>query len=149
MWFHVLQLCLSFSLTLHWWAVFIFVQFCDLSLFTSTKWATTSYFLWGQCLFHWDKHQQTKPSGALFLWNQCRFCWEHTNKQNDYHIKIKGHLDTRWQDWFDGLTITLTNDGDTILSGVIVDQAALHGVFKKVSNLGLTIISVNPQTKGE
>ena len=74
---------------------------------------------------------------------------EHTNKQSDYHIKIKGHLDTRWQDWFDGLTITLTNDGDTILSGVIVDQAALHGVLKKIGNLGLTIISVNPQTKGE
>jgi hypothetical protein len=74
---------------------------------------------------------------------------EHTNKQSNYHIKIKGHLDTRWQDWFDGLTITLTDDGNTILCGEVKDQAALHGVFKKVSNLGLTIISVNPQTKGE
>ena len=74
---------------------------------------------------------------------------EHTNKQSNYHIKIKGHLDARWQDWFDGLTITLTDDGNTILCGEVKDQAALHGVFKKVSNLGLTIISVNPQTKGE
>lgn len=73
---------------------------------------------------------------------------EHTNKQSNYHIKIKGQLDTRWQDWFDGLTITLTDDGNTILCGEVKDQAALHGVFKKVSNLGLTIISVNPQ-KGE
>ncbi|MCB9420211.1 MAG: hypothetical protein H6667_10415 [Ardenticatenaceae bacterium] len=74
---------------------------------------------------------------------------EHTNKQSNYHIKIKGHLDARWQDWFDGLTITLTDDGNTLLCGEVKDQAALHGVFKKVSNLGLTIISVNPQTKGE
>ena len=74
---------------------------------------------------------------------------ERTNKQSNYHIKIKGHLDPCWQDWFDGLTITLTDDGNTILCGEVKDQAALHGVFKKVSNLGLTIISVNPQTKGE
>ena len=71
------------------------------------------------------------------------------SEQSNYHIKIKGHLDTRWQDWFDGLTLTLTDDGNTLLCGEVKDQAALHGVFKKVSNLGLTIISVNPQTKGE
>lgn len=71
------------------------------------------------------------------------------SEQSNYHIKIKGHLDTRWQDWFDGLTITLTDDGNTLLCGEVQDQAALHGVFKKVSNLGLTIISVNPETKGE
>jgi len=72
-----------------------------------------------------------------------------TNEHIRYHIKIKDHLDTRWQDWFDGLTITLTDDGDTILSGVIVDQAALHGILKKIRNLGLTIISINPEAKGE
>lgn len=71
------------------------------------------------------------------------------SEQSNYHIKIKGHLDTRWQDWFDGLTLTLTDDGNTLLCGEVKDQAALHGVFKKVSNLGLTIISVNPETKGE
>ena len=70
---------------------------------------------------------------------------EHTNQQNVYHIRIKGHLDAHWQDWFDGLAITLTDDGDTILNGVIVDQAALHGLFRKICNLGLTIISVNRQ----
>ena len=68
------------------------------------------------------------------------------NEHTIYHIKIKGHLDARWQEWFDDLTITLTDDNDTILSGVIVDQAALHGVLKKISNLGLTLISVNPQS---
>ncbi|MCA9946253.1 MAG: hypothetical protein KC449_22370 [Anaerolineales bacterium] len=71
---------------------------------------------------------------------------KHTGKQSNYHIKIKGHLNARWEDWFEGLIITLTDDGDTILSGVIVDQAALHGVLKKISNLGLTLISVNPQS---
>ena len=70
------------------------------------------------------------------------------NEQIHYHIKIKGHLDTSWQDWFNGLTITLTDDGDTILSGVIVDQAALHGLLNKIRNLGLTIISINPQAEG-
>lgn len=70
---------------------------------------------------------------------------EHTNKQSGYHIKIKGHLDSRWQEWFDGLTITSTADGHTLLSGSIHDQAALHGVLKKINNLGLTLISINPQ----
>ena len=72
-----------------------------------------------------------------------------TNEDTLYHIQIEGHLDTRWQDWFDGLTITLTEKGDTILGGVIVDQAALYGVLKKINKLGLTLISVNPQSKGE
>jgi hypothetical protein len=70
------------------------------------------------------------------------------NEHIHYHIKIKDHLDTHWQEWLDGLTITLTDDGNTILSGVIVDQSALHSVLKKIRNLGLTIISVNPQEKG-
>ncbi len=70
-----------------------------------------------------------------------------TNENTQYHIKIKGHLDARWQDWFDGFTISLTDDGNTILSGVVADQAALHGVFKKIRNLGLTLISVHSQTK--
>lgn len=69
---------------------------------------------------------------------------EHADKQNQYHIKIEGHLDGRWQTWFEGFTITRTAGGHTILSGTIRDQAALHGVFKKINNLGLTLISVNP-----
>ena len=71
------------------------------------------------------------------------------NENIHYLIKIKNQLDTRWQDWFDGLTITMTDGGNTILSGVIVDQAALHSVLKKIPDLGLTIISVNQQEKGE
>ncbi len=64
-----------------------------------------------------------------------------------YEIKIKGHVDSQWQEWFDGLTITLTDDGNTILCGLITDQAALHGVLKKINNLGLRLISVNPKSE--
>ncbi len=60
-----------------------------------------------------------------------------------FEIRLKGHLDTRWASWFDGLTITLTEDGDTVLSGPVVDQAALHGLLKKVRDLGMPLHSVN------
>ena len=57
-------------------------------------------------------------------------------------IRIKGHLDDRWADWFDGLTITLEDNGHTLLTGHGVDQAALHGLLKKVRDLGLPLVSV-------
>jgi len=60
-----------------------------------------------------------------------------------YEICIKGHLDDRWADWFGGLTITLEDNGDTLLTGPVVDQAALHGLLKKVRDLGMPLISVN------
>ena len=60
-----------------------------------------------------------------------------------YEIRIKGHLGRQWTDWFGGLTITLEEDGDTLLTGPVVDQAALHGLLKKVRDLGLPLLSVN------
>jgi hypothetical protein len=60
-----------------------------------------------------------------------------------YQIRIEGHLDQHWTDWFDGLTITLESNGDTLLTGPVVDQAALHGLLKKVRDLGMPLISVN------
>jgi len=60
-----------------------------------------------------------------------------------YEIRIKGHLGHPWADWFDGLTITLEDNGNTLLTGPVVDQAALHGLLKKVRDLGLPLISVN------
>jgi len=59
-----------------------------------------------------------------------------------YEIRIKGHLAERWTGWFEGLTITLEEDGDTLLAGPVIDQAALHGLLKKVRDLGLPLISV-------
>jgi hypothetical protein len=61
-----------------------------------------------------------------------------------YQIRIKGHLDEQWADWFGGLTITLEEDGDTLLTGPVIDQAALFGLLRKVSDLGMPLLSVNP-----
>ena len=60
-----------------------------------------------------------------------------------YQIRIKGHLVQQWTDWFEGLIITLEEDGDTLLTGPVIDQAALHGLLKKVRDLGLPLLSVN------
>jgi hypothetical protein len=60
----------------------------------------------------------------------------------DYEIRLKGHLGNEWTDWFAGLTITLEDDGETILSGPVADQAALHGLLRKVRDLGMPLLSV-------
>ena len=60
-----------------------------------------------------------------------------------YKIRIKGHLDDGWTAWFGGLTVTLEENGDTLLTGPVVDQTALHGLLRKVRDLGLPLVSVN------
>ena len=65
------------------------------------------------------------------------------NQPMVYQIRIKSHLGTQWAEWFEGLTITLEEDGNTLLTGTAVDQAALHGILKKVRDLGMPLISVN------
>ena len=65
-----------------------------------------------------------------------------------YQIRIKGHLGSQWTDWFEGLTITLEGDGDTLLTGPVIDQAALHGLLKKVRDLGMPLVSVSPLEPG-
>jgi len=60
-----------------------------------------------------------------------------------YEIRVKGHLDESWSEWFDGLTITNLESGETVLRGEIVDQAALHGVLSKVRDLNLPLIAVS------
>jgi hypothetical protein len=61
-----------------------------------------------------------------------------------YEIRLKGHLDARWTAWFDGLSLTNTSDGSTVISGPVVDQAALHGLLQKVRDIGLPLVSVTP-----
>ena len=65
-----------------------------------------------------------------------------------YQIRIQGHLGRQWTDWFGGLTITLEDNGETLLTGLVVDQAALHGVLRKVRDVGMPLISVNSITPG-
>ena len=74
---------------------------------------------------------------------------EKHNQQQCYVIRLKGHLDDRWADWLGDVTITLEKDGDTLLTGLVVDQAALHGLLKKVRDIGLPLVSVNPIEPGQ
>ena len=66
-----------------------------------------------------------------------------------YEIRLQGQLDARWASWFDGMTITLTEDGDTLLIGPVADQAALHGLLKKVRDLGIPLRSVSQIIPGQ
>jgi hypothetical protein len=72
---------------------------------------------------------------------------DNTNCHMSYEIIVKGQLDVHWQAWFGDLNISPTEDGNTILSGMIADQAALYGILKRINNLGLRLVSVNSQTK--
>ncbi len=74
-----------------------------------------------------------------------------SNQPNDrlggsgqYEIHVKGHLAARWDGWFDGFTLSRTEDGTTVISGFVVDQAALHGALRKVADLGVPLICVTP-----
>jgi hypothetical protein len=64
-------------------------------------------------------------------------------KEKIYEIRLEGHLEARWAKWFDGLVITADEKGNTLLSGPVADQAALHGLLKKVRDLGIPLISLN------
>ena len=68
----------------------------------------------------------------------------HANQPMVYQIRLKGHLHPQWSDWFEGLTIALEDNGDTLLTGEVIDQAALHGILKKIRDLGMPLLSVNP-----
>lgn len=72
-----------------------------------------------------DNHQKTDPNPPMV-----------------YQIRVKGHLGQQWANWFDGVTIKLEKNGDTLLTSSEIDQAALHGLLRKVRDLGLPLISV-------
>jgi len=66
-----------------------------------------------------------------------------------YQIRIKGQLGRQWTDWFEGLTLTLEDNGEMLLTGPVIDQAALHGVLRKVRDLGMPLLSVFRVTRGQ
>lgn len=66
-----------------------------------------------------------------------------TSESLVYQIRVQGHLGQQWAEWFDGLTITLDKNGDTLFTGLVVDQAALYGLLRKVRDLGLPLIAVH------
>jgi hypothetical protein len=69
---------------------------------------------------------------------------EINSEATTYQIRIKGHLGPEWSDWFGGLDISLDDNGDTLLTGPVVDQAALHGLLRKVRDLGMPLVSISP-----
>jgi hypothetical protein len=66
-----------------------------------------------------------------------------------YQVRIDGHLGRQWTDWFEGLTITLEDNGETLLVGPVTDQADLHGLLKKVRDLGMPLVSVSRVEPGQ
>jgi hypothetical protein len=66
------------------------------------------------------------------------------NDATEYEIRVKGRLASRWAEWFDGMTLTPGEDGTSVISGVVADQSALHGLFRKLSDLGVPLVSVTP-----
>ena len=74
---------------------------------------------------------------------------EDHHEPGHYELRIKGHLEKRWANWFDGLTIMLEDNGETRLTGLVADQAALHGLLRKVRDLGMPLISVKRIESGK
>lgn len=66
-----------------------------------------------------------------------------------YELRVVGHLDSKWSNWFDGLSVTLDNDGSTVLSGPVIDQAALHGLLTKIRDLGMPLLLVKRVYPGQ
>ena len=68
--------------------------------------------------------------------------------RTSYQMRVRGHLKPEWSDWFDGMDIEQTADGDTLITGEVRDQAALHGLLSRVRDLGLTLVSVQQGASG-
>jgi hypothetical protein len=89
-----------------------------------------------------EKQKLFYQQGRKTLSNK-RITQSENEQSMTYQIRIKGHLDSQWTEWFEGLTITLEANGDTILTGSVVDQSALHSLLKKIRDLGMPLVSVN------
>ena len=91
--------------------------------------------------------QDTNRGMSSSLWNRItsneRSLEHDADRPLVYQIRIRGHLGRQWTEWFEGLTITLEDNGNTLLTGGVVDQAALYGYLRKVRDLGMPLLSVN------
>src|SRR5574339_635656 len=98
----------------------------------------------------WTRDTSVATSSSLWIRRMVneRGAERDVGKPEVYQIRIRGHLSLQWMEWFDGLTITLEEDGNTLLSGPVIDQAALHGILKKVRDLGMPLLSVNSVAPG-
>lgn len=81
-------------------------------------------------------------SGRKTMSNECNQTRD-SAEPRVYQIRVKGHLNCHWTDWFGGLTVTLEEHGETTLTGPVIDQAALYGLLRRIRDLGLPLISVN------
>lgn len=73
----------------------------------------------------------------------------HQEQPSIYHIRVAGHLDDRWQGWFEGLSVTALSSGETLISGEIIDQSALHGYLNRIRDLGLELICLKKDSDQE
>lgn len=80
--------------------------------------------------------------GTRYRMNETQISAEGYDEPGIYEIRVRGHLDDRWADRFDGLTLSREGSGDTVLTGQVVDQAALYGLLRRVRDIGVPLISV-------
>ena len=94
----------------------------------------------------WEMRERPGDQKKLRLMTDHRHTQTNADQPVIYQIRVKGHLSRQWTDWFEGLSITLEDSGNTLLTGPVLDQAALHGLLKKVRDLGLPLLSVTHVT---
>lgn len=87
-----------------------------------------------------DEHRRQTPIAGNAVSEEDR---KHSLESQVYQIRIKGHLNSSWSEWFEGLSITPEEDGTTVLTGPVADQPALHGLLVKIRDLGVPLVSVN------
>ncbi len=112
------------------------------------EWVPEGEALAQSTAFYIFQRNQNELIGNEVMKNK-RYAVHNSDRLDIYQIVIQGHLSGQWSDWFNGFTITLDQSGRTILVGPVIDQAALHGVLKKIRDLGMPLISVNRLDPGE
>src|SRR5689334_6918741 len=98
--------------------------------------------MWGKTTPHIPVYRVIKGTNTRRHMSATHPSSKYDDEPRTYEIRIKGHLDDKWVDWFDGLSIAREDNGETLLRGPVIDQAALHGLLRKVRDLGMPLLSV-------